>query len=128
MTEKKHSIQAPKKSNDKAGQVQQESGVFEHLQTRHLDIVDKNDKVVATLCAADNGAGLWLNGPNGDVVAIHALASGGVVIGLYDKKSTSDGKGMTFALYLDDDGPAIQLRKKDGETCHISTDKLQSLA
>lgn len=128
MSETKHPIPAPKKSNDKAGQIQQESGVFEHLQTRHLDIVDKNGKTVACLCAADGGAGLWLNDSKGNMVAIHALDCGGVVVGFYDKKSTADSKGMTLALYLDADGPAVQIRNKDGEPCHISTEKLQSLA
>ncbi|HUP80815.1 MAG TPA: hypothetical protein VM260_19850 [Pirellula sp.] len=92
------------------------------MRTKSLTIVDDQDKEVATLAAANGGAGLWINGPNGDLIAIYAT-NDGLGIGYYDKDHKKEG-GMTFALGK---GPVIQFRDEQGKLFFVEVNDLKKL-
>ncbi len=83
------------------------------IRTKRLEIVNNNDKVVATLEAADKGAGLWINGPDGSLISVYSI-EGQTAIGIYDKQGKNDRMGINFAMVMDNNEPSIQFRDKDG--------------
>lgn len=99
----------------------------ERITTKHLSIVDDDGKEVASLCAADGGAGLWINSPDGGLITIFAV-NGQTGIGYYDKFALLSGDPMIFAILAGQDGPSIQVCGKDGSPVFITADKLIKIA
>jgi len=94
------------------------------LRCKTLEICDDDDKVVATLTAADKGAGLWINGPDGGKIAIYAI-KGQMCVGMYDAKSLKEPNGLPLALTLGDGVPAVQFRCADGMVCHVKMEEVK---
>ena len=86
----------------------------EHLVAKSLKIVDDKGATVASLEPADGGAGLWITGPDGMLVAIYSI-KGQTAIGIYDQQSQKDSKGMSLALTVAEGVPQVQFRDKEGE-------------
>lgn len=89
------------------------SNTFDSVTTKVLNVVDDAGKQVATLRAAEGGAGLWLEGPAGDTVAIYAI-NGQSAVGIYDKESKSSGNGIPLALTVAQGVPTVQFRDRAG--------------
>lgn len=95
------------------------------VTAKSLSIVDAEGKQVAILTGASGGAGLWLTGPGGDLVAVYAI-EGQTAIGIYDKESQKyDTKGIPLALTVAQGVAAVQFRDKDGNVHQVTLDDVK---
>ena len=93
------------------------------VQCRKLEICDSDGKSVASLEAAAGGAGLWINGPSGDKIAIYAI-NGQMAIGFYSHENKNP-IAMDLALSLNDKGlPVIQFRDRANQVRHVLLEDL----
>lgn len=67
------------------------------MRVEKFEIVNENNEVVATLGPASKGAGLWITGPTGNIVAIYAIENQ-TAVGIYKDKNSS---AMDVALTVD---------------------------
>ncbi len=98
--------------------------VQDRVVTKHLEIVNDAGKSVATICPSGDGAGLWITGPEGHVVAIYSI-QGQTCIGLYRDPNTA--QAVDIGLCVGKDGPFIQVVSGD-KIRQISAEALVALA
>ncbi len=95
---------------------------FDNLSVKTLQILGDGDKVVGTLASSGKGAGLWLTGPDKQMVAIYSI-EGQTALGIYDEK-TDPGKGMNLALFVGNGEPTVQFRSKGGDVQTVTLDSI----
>lgn len=88
------------------------------LRVKNIAIVNEAGRQVATLASVGVGAGLWLTGAKGEMVAIYAL-EGQTAIGLYDNIQNASG-GLDIALFISNGEPTIQFRQNGGNPKSVS--------
>lgn len=96
----------------------------DRVETKHLAIMNDKGKEVATICPSSDGAGLWITGPEGHVVAVYSI-NGQTCIGLY--RDPANTVGIDIGLCVGKDGPFVQV-VVDGEVRQIDAKTLATLA
>lgn len=93
------------------------------ITAKNIVLVDNEGKEVISMSGDLNGGGIWLNRPNGDMIAIFALEHQ-MGFGFYKKSDISLYTGdMSLAFSLDSEGvPHVQVRGKDNQTVILSMD------
>ncbi len=85
-----------------------------NIRAQTISLVNAQGQTCVSMTAMNNGGGIWLMRPNGDMIALFTLNEQ-MGFGIYTKESVTKGGGMPLSFSVYNGVPILQFKHKDDD-------------